>query len=261
MKKIFLGALIGVASIGSTLAAECTYNFNANQTQIDAVSSGAVQFPNINGQKVSLTFQASNTNKLYVAASSAFGNNRISQSTKNVGDIALNQSNLIAYEMIVKAPNVVLSGNSIVTLFPAAFFGTKNGEHVLINMIANLNNIPAAPDQIISAWQITDRSNSQTLNEGAISNIDLSNGVRMGFYINQQTQQVGVILNGSNLGYVGTYSTKPTEGYFVASLGVQNIPSTSNIVGKEFSIELITDRTKLQNVYPTGTKDICGNTI
>ncbi|WP_151766098.1 DUF4882 family protein [Acinetobacter colistiniresistens] len=83
----------------------------------------------------------------------------------------------------------------------------------------------------------------------------------MGFYINQQTQQVGVIFNGSNLGYVGTYSTKPTGGYFVASLGVQNIPSTSNIVGKELSIELITDRTKLQNTYPSGTKDICGNTI
>ncbi|WP_228270386.1 DUF4882 family protein [Acinetobacter colistiniresistens] len=134
MKKVILGSILGIASVGSAYA-ECTYNFNANQTQIDAVSSGAIQFPNINGQKVSLTFQASNTNKLYIAASSAFGNNRISQPTKNVGDIALNQSNLIAYEMIVKAPNVVLSGNSIVTLFPAAFIGTKNGEHVLMNLI------------------------------------------------------------------------------------------------------------------------------
>ena len=39
----------------------------------------------------------------------------------------------------------------------------------------------------------------------------------------------------------------------------QNIDAVD--VNKLFSIELVTEATKMTQTYPTGTKDICGNTI
>ncbi|WP_023269647.1 DUF4882 family protein [Acinetobacter gyllenbergii] len=260
MKKIILGILIIAIPAMHTFAA-CIYNFDANQTQLNAVSSGSLPFPTISGQKVSLTISPTTGSKRYVAASGNFGNKQLSQPGKMIGDVALSQSNIIAYEMIVKVPNVVLSNNSIIGLFPFTFFGTKEDKHVLSNSIMSLNNIPEVPNQILSAWQSRDLSNSALIGENAIDNNALNNGVRLGFYINQQTQQIGVISNGTNYGYVGSYSTKPNEGYFLAQIAVQDIPSNSAMVGKTFSLELVTDRTKLQNTYPTGAKDICGNTI
>lgn len=260
MKKLVLGSLITIAAT-SNVFAECTYNFDANQTQLNAISSGIEPFPNITGQKASIILQATNTNKLYVATSSGYGNNKISDPTKDIGDVPLSQSNIIAYEMIIKVPNINLSGNSILALFPGAFMGTKDGKNVLMNMLVSFNNIPAQPNSIFAGWHVADVSTGNVLSENLLSNSDVNNGVRVGFYINQQTQQVGVISNGNNLGYIGSYTVKPSAGYFTINFGAQNIPTGSPIIGKEVSVELITDHAKLQNTYPTGAKDICGNVI
>ncbi|WP_151980599.1 DUF4882 family protein [Acinetobacter guerrae] len=259
MKRIVIGLMVSTVAV-STFA-ECSYNFDANQTQISAMSSGSSVFPNINGQKVSLTFQPSNEFKTYLAVSSGFANNKITQPSKYIGDIALNQSNVIAYEILFKAPNIVLTSDSMTMLFPGGLGATKNGQIVLSNMIINVNNVPSLPNQILSAWQVLDTINNNIIGENSIDNNLISNSLRLGFYINQQTQQVGVIVDGVNQGYVGTFSEKPDQGYFNVNFGVKNIPENSPIVGKEFSFELITDHSKMQFNYPTGAKDICGNAI
>ena len=44
MKKLVLGSLITIAAT-SNVFAECTYNFDANQTQLNAISAQAIPFP------------------------------------------------------------------------------------------------------------------------------------------------------------------------------------------------------------------------
>lgn len=260
VKKVFITTILSSVLLGNAYA-ECTYNFDANQTQLNAISTQAIPFPNVSGQKASIILAASNTYKTYIAVSSGYGTNKVNQPTTDEGDKVLSQSNIIAYEMIIKAPNISLTGNSVLALMPGAFMGTKDGKNVLMNMLASFNNIPAQPNLIFSGWHVADVSTGNVLSENTLSNTDVNNGVRVGFYINQQTQQVGVIANGNNLGYIGSYSVKPSKGYFTINLGVQNIPTGSPLIGKEVSVELITDHTKLQNTYPTGAQDICGNVI
>ena len=81
----------------------------------------------------------------------------------------------------------------------------------------------------------------------------------IGIYINQNSQQIGLIANGVNHGYVYNYPSKLKNIYFSFIALHRDISAID--INKEFSIELITDAKKLKNNYPTGTTDICGTKI
>ncbi|NUG52307.1 DUF4882 family protein, partial [Acinetobacter lactucae] len=80
-----------------------------------------------------------------------------------------------------------------------------------------------------------------------------------GIYINQNTKQVGFILNGVDQGYQSTLPAPLENIRFSASSGISIY--SNQLFGQEFSNELITDRNALQFSYPQGTTDICGNAI
>ncbi|WP_433848258.1 DUF4882 family protein [Acinetobacter proteolyticus] len=89
-----------------------------------------------------------------------------------------------------------------------------------------------------------------------------SNGYqRLGVYVNQTTKQIGLIFNGMNSGYIRSFANKLDSFAFANMAGQYGIPTGSPTIGQNISIELITDHAGLQFTYPTGTKDICGNTI
>ncbi|WP_252511570.1 DUF4882 family protein [Acinetobacter colistiniresistens] len=85
--------------------------------------------------------------------------------------------------------------------------------------------------------------------------------IKVGIYINQSTQQVGYIINGINYGYlnINLQNAITSLGY---SAGInQNNNTGSLLIGKSVGLQLITDHSNMQLTYPTGAKDICGNTI
>ncbi|RYZ87680.1 MAG: DUF4882 domain-containing protein [Moraxellaceae bacterium] len=84
---------------------------------------------------------------------------------------------------------------------------------------------------------------------------------RLGLYINQSTQQVGVIFNGTNYGYIGSFANKASALAFGVSILENAIASNSSTLGTTISYELITDGSQLSFSYPTGSKDVCGNTL
>lgn len=82
---------------------------------------------------------------------------------------------------------------------------------------------------------------------------------RLGIYINQNTRQVGFIVNGVDQGYK---STLPAPLENISFNVVSGLSIYSNqLFGQELSNELITDRNALQFNYPQGTTDMCGNAI
>lgn len=85
--------------------------------------------------------------------------------------------------------------------------------------------------------------------------------VKVGIYINQSTKQVGYLINGINYGYlnINLQNSISSLGY---SAGInQNNNTGSLLIGKSVGLQLITDHSNMQLTYPTGAKDICGNTI
>lgn len=87
---------------------------------------------------------------------------------------------------------------------------------------------------------------------------------RLGIYINQNTKQVGFIINGVDQGYQGTLPAPLKNiGFDIRSSVSSDRDGTfsEKLAGLEFSSELITDRNALQFSYPQGATDKCGNEI
>ncbi|MGN8009416.1 DUF4882 family protein [Acinetobacter sp. 22301] len=84
---------------------------------------------------------------------------------------------------------------------------------------------------------------------------------RIGVYINRQSKQIGYILNGVNKGYKWTFTDPINNISFVLINGFSGFINSSSNLGKEVTMELITDHSLLQYTYPTGATDICGNSL
>ncbi|NNP75565.1 DUF4882 domain-containing protein [Acinetobacter sp. Ac_3412] len=254
MKKIILGTLISAVSISSTFAA-CTYNFDATQAQITTAFAGFQKFPAISGQKTSFTVAATaeNSQQMFIAA-----NGNAISGQNNGSNVP--QSGIFAYEYKVKVPTILLTNNEQIFMYPNyadAYY--SNGKGQIVALYANHLQGSTTPNKVMFAVGSTV--------DGATGMIELpvtstSDGYQnIGIYVNQDTKQVGVIFNGVNKGYVSTNPNKIISLAFTNGMAYYGIDSTSPNIGNVYSIELITDSTKLTQTYPTGTKDICGNTI
>ncbi|MDN5417941.1 MAG: DUF4882 domain-containing protein, partial [Acinetobacter sp.] len=81
----------------------------------------------------------------------------------------------------------------------------------------------------------------------------------IGIYLNQNSNQIGLIVNKNNLGYVTTLLSKPKDFTISSEAGFGGFEANSPYLNKTMSLELVTDKSKFTNTFPTGTKDPCGN--
>ncbi len=79
---------------------------------------------------------------------------------------------------------------------------------------------------------------------------------KIGIYINQNSNQVGLVFNGVNKGYFATFPSKLDNLYFSLTSNFYDLAATD--ANKDVSIEFLLDKSKITQTYPTGTKDICG---
>lgn len=252
MKKFLLGLAVGSISAASWSA--CTYNFDATQAELSATSLGGTKFPNITGQKVS--FNVTSTTTVYSALSGAYAR-ADAQNTGAAGDAIINPTGIFAYEYKVKVPLNNLSNNEKILMVPiSARFNeagiTKTGMFIVYTNNSTTNAFSFTP--IVNADSAPGQFSANVQNT--------SDGYqRIGIYFNQNSKQIGAIVNGTNYGYFTNYLDVPTNLWFMNGAGASGVPANSPTIGTEVSIELITDHTQMTQAYPTGTKDICGNTI
>lgn len=81
----------------------------------------------------------------------------------------------------------------------------------------------------------------------------------LGIYFNQNSNQVGLIVNKNNLGYVATLATKPKDFAIGTLASFEGFEANSPYLNKTMSLELVTDKSKFTNAFPTGTTDACGS--
>jgi len=254
----------------------CKYNFDATQGDYDLWNNEHSDywsmkiFPLVTGQKFSLKVEPRPESEYgtveYVARSKATLN-----SSNEVGDLTLPHTGIIAFEMELKIPTSALGnsslGNSAYYSSAIGFNGvTNNGYTVRSNYWFDMGTYdpdfgenPARLYYSV-AYRLSDNSGPDNPYYKGQNMSNSSHGYqRLGIYINQNTKQVGFIVNGVDEGYKSTLPA-PLENISFSVSSAISIDA-EQLFGQELSNELITDRNALQFNYPQGTTDMCGNAI
>lgn len=274
-EKLIPQTLLAQTTSLNSSAPVCKYNFDATQEDFDLWNSEHPDFPTkifplINDQKFGFKVEPRLESEYgdldYVATNKAGVN-----STNEIGDLTIPNTGIIAFEMEHKIPASALGnsslGNSSYYSSGIGFSGvTNNGYTVRSNYWFNMGSYdpdfgenPARLHYYV-AYRLSDNSGPDNPYYKGQNMTNSSNGYqRLGIYINQNTKQVGFILNGVDQGYQSTLPAPLENISFSASssIGIYS----NQLFGQELSNELITDRNALQFNYPQGTTDMCGNAI
>ncbi|HCA5259924.1 TPA: DUF4882 family protein [Acinetobacter baumannii] len=254
MKKIILATIMGFSGISSAFA-ECTYSFDATLTQLQSLGNTSIQkFPNITGNKFS--YKTSQQSPIYSAYSQDYLSRFLAANDSSAmlytrGDKVIPTSGIIAFEYKIKVPT--LGNTGYVNIFPALAAGImQNGKAV--NFIVAYQHGPTVNNFYIKTTSNDDALVSDLFNLAPEATSD--GYQKIGIYINQNSNQVGLVFNGVNKGYFATFPSKLDNLYFSLTSNYFDLAATD--ANKDVSVEFLLDRSKITQTYPTGTKDICG---
>lgn len=277
----------------------CQYNFDATQEDYDKLWNNENpdyligSFRNIEGQKFTLkvappyfsnndpdygTFYylrslATNKTMFYSAKDSMY----FPYLQDALGDFNLPTTGILAIEMQLDIPNSPLNGgyygepgSSYTT--GIGFNSLTENEYIIrsgYNFIAGGADPEFGENPPSLTYNFDSERNDGTDYKSIVSFHSKMDEYRekqhrLGVYINQDTKQVGFIVNGVDQGYQGVLPAPLKNiGFDIRSSVVSDKEGTfsDKLAGLEFSSELITDRKALQFDYPKGTTDICGNAI
>lgn len=254
----------------------CQYNFDVTQEDLDLWNNEHPDFPkkifpSINEQKFGFKVEPTPESQYgyvdYVATSKVDSLNSVNE----IGDLTIPHTSIIAFEMELKIPTSTLGssslGNSTYYSSSIGFSGvTNNGYTIRSNYWFDMGGYdpdfgenPARLNYYV-AYRLSDNSGpNNPYYKGQNMTNNSNEYQRLGMYINQNTKQVGLIVNGVDQGYQSTLPA-PLENIrfsVSSSIGIYS----NQLFGQELSNELITDRNALQFSYPQGTTDMCGNAI
>ncbi|MFP5066345.1 DUF4882 family protein [Acinetobacter pittii] len=251
---MILATVIGFSGISSVFA-ECTYSFDATLTQLQSLGNTSVQkFPTITGNKFS--YKTSQQSSIYTAFSQDYLKRVLAANDSQAmlytrGDKILPTTGIIAFEYKIKVPT--LGNTGYVNIFPALSGGImQNGKAV--NFIVAYQHGPTTNNFYI---QTTSNDSALISNGFNLAPEVTSDGYqKIGIYINQNSNQVGLVFNGVNKGYFATFPSKLDNLYFSLTSNYYDLAAAD--ANKDVSIEYLLDQSKITQTYPTGTKDICG---
>ncbi len=268
--------------------AECTYSFDANQQDIKAfeVANSAhaasyryaepvanLNIANQSGYDVIQYYSNKNVDSLFTSKKYIqFKTQYPSDTPDNVVivDKAIGSSDIFAQEFIFDVNNLKVNLGNNSQMYEYGFIITGSSEskvELTLNlMFAKGNNYSGVlnGDAIASlgATYKSDGNGHLTyLSANRTNNpveVPADGKVRVGIYVNQNTKQVGYIINGVNYGYLNLTMEKKLK--YISFMGAINQDHFANsaLTGKTVGLQLVTDKSKMQFTYPTGAKDICG---
>lgn len=266
MKKyVITSALLAIVAAGQAMAA-CLYTLDATNSQINSI--GAQPFNIKVDQRVRSPIAASTGTLHYAVGSQAMIGNILSGSLQ--GDKTIPTTGIVAFEYRVPYfPSTkpvdnganeqggeidsrisIMSYDAVDDAKLSAIFYVHSGK----------NGIASYPESARAGGTISSGGALTTVPTTPLS-LPLSTNFRVGVYLNQDTKQLGLILNGINQGYVFNYDKALKNIGFLISSTRSHINATDPVVGAYAGGALITDAADISYSYPSGAKDICGNTI
>ena len=287
MKKIILATIVGVSGMSNSFA-ECTYNFDASLQDLKAFEIAKAgnstnyryveQVANINNANQSgydvIRYYSNKNVDTFLASKKyiQFKTQYPFDTPDNVVivDKAISSSDIFAQEFIFDVNNLKVNLGNNSQMYEYGFIITGSSEskvELTLNlMFAKGNNYSGVlnGDAIASlgATYKSDGNGHLTyLSANRTNNpveVPADGKVRVGIYVNQNTKQVGYIINGVNYGYLNL--TMENKLKYISFMGAINQDHFANsaLTGKTVGLQLVTDKSKMQFTYPTGAKDICG---
>ncbi|ENV07521.1 hypothetical protein F966_03378 [Acinetobacter higginsii] len=270
MKKIILGTFISVMITGSSFAA-CTYNLDATNAQLEQLQPSISQkfsFVNTTAQQVTQTINTFSGKYIFLAGSNLgvqkLLNFPLNPQTTVFGDKILPQSGIPVFEYQLNnfVPQLTGIERQVVKSGLIVYAGTHDGsiQNIVINAtVDNINDPSFGQNSVLNL----NFFNFNTNNSASFSypvTLPLSSSFKLGFYINQDTQQIGFNLNGINKGYLFSVDKKIEQISILPRADIE-VPAGSTAIGQNVSGTLATNSTNITLSYPSGAKDICGTTL
>lgn len=271
MKKLLLSIIIGVTSTVSW-GASCNYSFDATQAQIDAYNNThtrkrefmtSIDLSKQQGTSVIKLIDNPTSDQVLISAGGL----------NDLPDKVVVTNGIIAFEAEIdtsQLQSLLVGSTQEIQQMGFAIVGSSSaGKEIGINLAQSLINNSST----------STNGNHLTIIGGSFNNLNgqtsfkdldprsfmiqvpTTGKVRFGVYINQQSRQIGFIVNGVNYGYMNVIANNPiTKIGFLAEAQDAPYPN-SKFIGKAVTLKLITDQTQFTQSYPSGATDICGNTI
>ena len=277
MKKYLISAALVSVLAGGQAMAVCPYTLDATATQISQITqtlSPPSKFPSVNlgTQRVSGSLSASPAIATVLVAGSATGIQKFLDYQTNpsgtaLGDHTLPSSGIVVAEYRFNNFAAQLTGSEYQYLNSGFEFSASNGDNAnpknmgVSVALTNYNSLSPAKQTTELLVMVYDRVTNSILtwNTYPVSQ-PVANTFRVGLYVNQDSKQIGLNLNGINKGYIATLNDAISHAAFMPAATSQ-LTSTSGVIGQSVSGTLITDASQMTLTYPSGAKDICGNTI
>lgn len=259
MKNIILGTIIVTSTIGNSFAA-CTYNLDATTAEIEALPSTipTTKFPTITNQKSSFlipNFQTnSNTIQMYMGTSSDIAQKIAINNQNIIVDKSIGTNGEYAVEFLIDnfIRNPITDDGYVSMGF--SFILSNTSKSIKIGTV-NLINEPRNGINLNVSLPKDDGSGENSFTY-PIPSIPAA-GLRVGLFINQNSKQIGLNINGVNKGYIDSFSSTPNKIGFITYGVAMAFNAGDPNIGKTISGELITDKSKITLNYAAGTKDIC----
>lgn len=260
------------ATAQASCVGDCPYFLDSNASGLGRVASDS--FDSVSNQAAKY-FVAATGAKLYGATSSA-GRTAIGSAISSgnpQGDVSLPGSGIVAFEFAVDQFPSSGPSNSGTTLTLSSGVTTGNWDGIntpagdFMEYGVALKLTPSGASVMLLG--ITFNSGTQAIAiKSTATTLPLASGYRIGFYVNMGNRRFGYTVNGVDQGYVkdlsNNYMTVPT-GVSAVSLfaggTTAGVQSTDTLIGQPLGGRLITKAADMTQPFPSGAKDICGNTI
>lgn len=255
MKKILAGAvLIGMVS---NVFASCDYNFDATASDYSQIPY-VQPFPNVNGQSASAAVQFP-ISKLYMQMSHKLAQTQITRQFNANSGVSVPSNGIFVVESKINntAPlttsGILNQGNTI--------YGYSGSSSFMLSY--TISNMMGYSPTLGITSNPTALGGLESTHLRIPLNLPLTANYKVGFYFNQNSGQAGVIVNGVNYGYLNGFSFQPLTSINIANMVNMHFTSNGNdpVIGNVIEGTVVTDAPQISQSYPTGAKDICGNTI
>lgn len=253
-KSIFLLSLLMTSAYANAgPGCSCGYPLDATSGQYSAF--GITPFPTISGQTVSHTVLNTGGSSLvnYAAVSNSAAT---AVGAGQGGDITLPSSGIIAFEMEIPT---FLAATPSDSYDEGVVFSVRSGTTFMANVALQAVHPPyySGPRTVALMMDNGTQLDSQTTS----TSLPIASTFRYGIYFNMSTRQMGYTINGVDKGYLSATIPSGITKVFIMVGGSTNAPSTESQLGKLIRASLVTEAAFMNQPYPSGAKDICGNSI
>ena len=232
----------------------CYYRMNASTQQLQGFEDGALQFSLSNNEETMTHTYTDGSTKIYYASPS-YVNNSGNINFSNTIDLSQGTTAITfrvdSTPQYTSSPYALGFGGIVIFDQDKLFEGDNYAEQT---------SLFAFNSSGWWTWGFTNDSDAGELfNVIKTKTTNANLPLEVSLYFNATNERVGYVVDGVDSGY--KYDYEPAKNFVVTIFNGQTSTIGSQVVGDTFEISILSNGEDITNALPSGTKDMCGNTI